>query len=142
MTFGQIFKIKRSELVSCCNLVWMAMVFFWMTGGEGCPYDLDLKFGGPIVFDSRSGVSSLAQIRGFLWSSFGGSEVERWWKIIDLSNRSFMDVAQLWWGGLGAFRWVFVLGWVATLDDFSFSGRFRESVCFRRWCLFMARCWV
>jgi hypothetical protein len=103
MTFGQIFKIKRSELVSSCNLVWMAMVFLWMamvflwmTGGEGCPYDLVLKFGGPIAFDSRSGVSSLAQIRGFLWSSFGGSEVERWWKIIDLSNRSFMDVAQLW----------------------------------------------
>ncbi|KAK2417883.1 hypothetical protein QL285_040130 [Trifolium repens] len=64
--------------------------------GEGCPYDLVLKFGESIAFDSRSGVSFLPQVWGFLWGSFDGSEVERWWKLNDLSNRSFTVVAQLW----------------------------------------------
>jgi len=37
--------------------------------GEGCPSDLVLKSGRLITFDSRSGVSSLAQVLvfGFLW---------------------------------------------------------------------------
>jgi hypothetical protein len=33
---------------------------FRVDRGERCPYDLVLKSGGPITFDSRSGVSSLA----------------------------------------------------------------------------------
>ena len=37
-------------------------MFLWWTGGKGCPSDLVLKSGGPIAFDSRSGVSSLVQV--------------------------------------------------------------------------------
>jgi len=68
--------IKR---VFGCKFVWCDLVFLWCTGGEGCPSDLVLKSGGPITFDSRSGVSSLAQVLflGFLcffwW--IGGREV-------------------------------------------------------------------
>jgi hypothetical protein len=77
-----------------------AILFGWLwyslvDRGEGCPYDLVLKSGGSVTFDSRSGVSSLAEVWGFLWCSFDGS-VKGWWKLNDLSNRSFMDVAQLW----------------------------------------------
>jgi len=43
-------------------VVWLVMVFLWWTGGKGCPPDLVLKYGGPIAFDSRSGVSSLVQV--------------------------------------------------------------------------------
>jgi hypothetical protein len=35
--------------------------------GEGCPYDLVVKYGGPITFNSRSGASSLAQVWGFIF---------------------------------------------------------------------------
>ena len=46
---------------------------------EGCPSDLTLKSGGPITFDSRSGVSSLAQVRFWVFYGFfrwiGGREV-------------------------------------------------------------------
>jgi len=60
-------------------------VFLWCTGGEGCPSDLVLKSGGPITFDSISGVSALAQVWFWLFMvSFGESEVERWWKLIDI----------------------------------------------------------
>jgi len=66
--------------------------------GEGCPFDLVLKSVEPITFDWRSGACSLAQVWFwvFFWCSFGGSEVERWWKLNDLSNMSFSDVDQLW----------------------------------------------
>jgi hypothetical protein len=40
---------------------------FRVDRGEGCPYDLVLKSGGPITFDSRSGASSLAQVWGFIF---------------------------------------------------------------------------
>jgi hypothetical protein len=65
---------------------------------KGCPYDLVLKSGGPIAFDSRSRVSSLTLVWFwvYIWASFGGSEVVRWWKRNDLSNKSFSDVARLW----------------------------------------------
>ncbi|KEH16389.1 hypothetical protein MTR_0200s0020 [Medicago truncatula] len=36
---------------------------------EGCPSDLVLKSGGPITFDSRSEVSSLAQV--WFWAFYG-----------------------------------------------------------------------
>jgi hypothetical protein len=55
------------------------MVFLWCIGGKGCPADLILKFGGPITFDSRSGVSSLVKlVFGFgfvLFRWIGGREV-------------------------------------------------------------------
>jgi len=34
-------------------------------------------------------------------ASFGGSEVERWWKLNDLSDMSFAEVGQLWCSGMG-----------------------------------------
>jgi len=37
---------------------------------------------------------------GIFMVYFGGSEVERWWKLYDLSDRSFAEVAQLWCSGL------------------------------------------
>jgi hypothetical protein len=39
---------------------------------EGCPFDLVLKFGGPITFNSRSGTSFLVQVWGCFWSTFDG----------------------------------------------------------------------
>jgi len=48
-------------------LFWLDMVFLWRNGGKGCPADLILKFGGPITFDSRSGVSSLVKLVFGLW---------------------------------------------------------------------------
>lgn len=57
------------ELVSICYLVWLAMLFFWWTGGEGCPFYLVLKSGGSIAFDTRSGVSSLVHV--WFWAFFG-----------------------------------------------------------------------
>ena len=61
--------LRDWESVSSNNLVWLDLVFLWCTGGEGCSSDLVLKFGGPITFDSRSGVRSLAHVLvlGFLW---------------------------------------------------------------------------
>jgi len=41
----------------------------------GCPSDLILKSGGPITFDSRSGVSSLVQV--WFWALFGVLLVDR-----------------------------------------------------------------
>jgi hypothetical protein len=83
---GQVNFASRSELVSSYNFVWLFMVFLWLT-----PYDLVLKSGAPITFDSRSGVSFFGSslVLGFIWCSFGGSEVVRWWKRNDISNRSF-----------------------------------------------------
>ena len=53
------------------------------------PFCFGLKSGGSITFDSRSGVSSLDQVWFWVFMvSFGGSEVERWWKLDDLSDRS------------------------------------------------------
>jgi len=46
-----------------------------MYRGEGCPADLVLKSDGPITFDSRSEVSSLAQV-GF-WAFFCALTVDR-----------------------------------------------------------------
>jgi len=59
---GRLLLLRDRESVSSCILVWLDMVFLWCTGGEGCPYDLVLKSGGPITFVSRSGVSSLVQV--------------------------------------------------------------------------------
>jgi len=60
--------------------------WLWWTKGEGCPFVLVLKSGGPITFDSRLGVISLVQVWvwAFVGVSFGGPEVERWWKLNDL----------------------------------------------------------
>jgi len=55
----------------------------------------------------------LAQVFGFglFMVSFGGLEVERWWKLNGLSVRSFSDVAQLWCSGRGVyFLGVFFFG--------------------------------
>jgi hypothetical protein len=56
---------------------------------------LVLKSGGPITFDLRSGVSSLAQVGfwAFVLCFFGGSEVERLGKLHVHSVRSFSNVA-------------------------------------------------
>jgi hypothetical protein len=92
--------------------------------------------GEPIAFDLRSGASSLAQFDfGLCWCSFGGSEVEWWWKLNDLLDRSFLDV----WLRFGAENWRFnfeecSLG--LSRDDVGvgycfYNGRFRESVCLR-----------
>jgi hypothetical protein len=45
---------------------------------------------------------------GLFMVSFSGSEVEEWWKLNDLSDRNFSDVAQLWW-------WMFFFG--GSIDD-------------------------
>jgi len=42
---------------------------------------------------------------GIFMVYFGGSEVERWWKLYDLSDRSFAEVAQLWCSGLRVLFW-------------------------------------
>jgi len=53
---------------------------------------------------------------GLFMVSFGGSEVERWWKLNDLSDRSFSAVAQFWCLGLGVIlRGVFSFG--VSSDD-------------------------
>jgi len=78
---------------------------------------------------------------GLFMVSFGGSEVEGWWKQHDLSDTSFSDVAHLWCSGL----WVlfcgvfFPWGWVVTTCGVEYRfyiGRFREEVCFRWWYVF------
>ena len=139
---GRLLLLRDRESMSSCNLVKLDLVFLCCTGGEGCPSDLVLMFGGPITFDLRPGVSSLAQVLvlGFLWfllvdrrSRGGGS-----WLIF--SDMSFLDVAQLWcWGlrvySLGVFRW----GCVVTTGSAGYhfySSRFREGVCFTWWRVF------
>jgi len=59
---GRLLLIRDQELLSSRNLVWLVMVFLWLIEGEGYPSDLVLEFGGPIAFDSRSGVSSSIQV--------------------------------------------------------------------------------
>jgi hypothetical protein len=54
-------KVRR--LQSCLSVCGVSRVDW----GEGCPYDLVMKSGGPITFDSRSGASSLAQVWGFIF---------------------------------------------------------------------------
>jgi hypothetical protein len=76
---SRLLLLRDRESMSSCNLVWLDLVFLWCTGGEGCPSDLTIKSGGPITFDLRSGVSSLAQVRFWAFYSFfrwiGGREV-------------------------------------------------------------------
>jgi hypothetical protein len=56
------------------------MVFLCWIEGEGYPFDLVMESGGPIDFDSRSGVSSMFQV--FIWANLvfliAGLEIERW----------------------------------------------------------------
>jgi hypothetical protein len=66
---GMLLLLLDRESVSTCNLVWRDLVFLWCIEGEGCPFDLVIKCGGPITFDSRSGVSSLAQV--WFWAFYG-----------------------------------------------------------------------
>jgi len=66
---GRLLLLRDRESVSRCNLVWRDFVFLLCTGGEGRPSILVLKFGGPITFDSRSGVSSLDQV--WFWAFYG-----------------------------------------------------------------------
>ena len=54
--------LRDRELAFSCILVWLATVILWWTRGKGCPSGWVLKSGGPIAFDSRSGVSSLAEV--------------------------------------------------------------------------------
>ena len=76
----------------------------------------------------------------FLMVSFGGSEVERWWKLHDLSYRSFSV-----WLNFGVHDWEFNFDGCFSLGVSSddgwcwipfYSGRFREGVCFRWWRVF------
>ena len=82
------------------GLIWC---FSGVPGVRGSLLFWSLSYGGPITFDSKSGVSSLDQVGFglFYGVSFGRSEVEKWWKLNDLSDMSFSDVAQLWCWGLG-----------------------------------------
>jgi hypothetical protein len=59
---GRLFLLRDRKWKSSSNLVWLASMFLWWTEGKGCPSDLVLKYGGPIAFDSRSGVSSWIQV--------------------------------------------------------------------------------
>jgi len=96
---GRLLLLRDHELVSSCNLVWLALVLLWWTGGEGCPSVLVRKSDEPIAFDSRLGVSSLVQV--WFWAFFGFLSVDQWLR----GGRSWMifrsEVAQLGWGGLG-----------------------------------------
>jgi len=84
--------LRDRESVSSCNLFWPDMVFLWCTRGEGCPTILVLKSSGPITFDSRSGVSSLAQV--WFWAFFG-------FLLVDRRSRGGGSCMIFW---LGAFR--------------------------------------
>jgi len=76
---GPVLLLRDRELASSGIIVWLATVFLCWTGSKGCPSDLVLKSGGPIAFDSRSGVSSLVQVWFWaFWCSLGGPEVSRW----------------------------------------------------------------
>lgn len=66
---GRLLLLRDRESVSSCNFVLLDLVFLWCTEGEGCPSDLVLKPGGLIIFDSRSEVSSLAQV--WFWAFYG-----------------------------------------------------------------------
>ena len=59
---GPVFLLRDRELASSGIIVWLATMFLWWTRGMWCPFDLVLKSGGPIAFDSKSGVSSLVQV--------------------------------------------------------------------------------
>jgi hypothetical protein len=78
---------------------------------------LVLKSGGPITFDSRSGVSSLTQVGfwAFVLCSFGVSGVARLWQL-----RSFGHVLfEMWLSlGVGVLKFYFegVL-WGVSSDD-------------------------
>jgi len=65
---GRLLLLRDRESESSCNLVWRDLVFLWCIEVEGCPPDLVLKSGGPITFDSRSGVSFVVKFGfGLLW---------------------------------------------------------------------------
>jgi len=66
---GLLLLLRDRELVSSCHIVWLDLVLLWCTGSEQCPFDLVLKSGGSITFDSRSRVSSLAQV--WFWNFYG-----------------------------------------------------------------------
>jgi len=61
--------LRDRKSVSSCKLVWCDLVFLWRTEGERCPSVLVIKSGGPITFDSRSGVNSWDQVR--FWAFYG-----------------------------------------------------------------------
>jgi len=69
------------------------------------PANLVLKSGGPVTFDSRSGVSYFTQVGfwAFVLCSFGGSEVARLWKLHDPLVRCSSICASAWVLGYGSF---------------------------------------
>jgi len=99
---GRLLLLRYRESVPSYNFVWRDLVFLWCTGGEGCPpfwaYSL---VGRSFLIRDRESVLWLKLGFGLFMVSFGGSEVERWWKLNDLSDMSFAEVAQLWCSGLG-----------------------------------------
>jgi len=70
LTACWILLLRDRELVTRGIIVWLAMVFPWWTGGKGYPSELVLKSGGPIAFDSRSGVSSLDEVWFWVFLAF------------------------------------------------------------------------
>ena len=66
---GRLILLRDQEFVSNCILLWLDLLFLWYTESEGCPFDLVIKSGGTITFDSRLEVSSLAQV--WFWSFYG-----------------------------------------------------------------------
>jgi len=64
---GRLLCFEIGSWILTTLFVWLATMFLLWTGGKGCPSDLVLKSGGPITFDSRSGVSSLVPI--WVWVS-------------------------------------------------------------------------
>jgi len=143
---GRLFLLSDRESVSSCNLVWLILVFLWCTRGKGCHFDLVLKSGGSITFDSRSGVRSLAQVLvlGFLWFLSVDQRSRGGWSGLIFSDRSFSVVTQLSCWGRGVYFWgVFLREWVVTRGGAGFrfySGHFREGVYFRWWRVFWWVC--
>ena len=125
---GRLLLLRDRESGSSCNLCLAWFGFLWCTGGEGVPANLVLKSGGPITFDSRSGVSSLSQVRfwAFVLCSFGGSEVARLWKLHDPSVRRSSNCGSLGCWSLGVLFWGCSLGlssddgrwWILCLQCF------------------------
>ena len=74
---SRLLLLRDRKLASSCILVLTSIL--WWTGGKGCPSGWVMKSGGPIAFDSRSGVSSLAQVWFWAFMAFfrwpGGCEV-------------------------------------------------------------------
>ena len=74
--------LRDRKLASRFKFFWMVKVSSPRSRSCGVPGDLFLESGGPITFDSRSGVNFLSQVFLACFGVFSDRlRIDQWWKL-------------------------------------------------------------